>query len=62
MERDYFNPSLADRVEPCTWVENGAKDAWTVARERVRAVLKNHPPEYLSTERDAAIRDRFKIL
>lgn len=62
MERDYFYPSLADRVEPRTWAENGAKDAWTVARERVHRILETHHPEYLSKDQDAAIRSRFKIL
>ncbi|MEO0545497.1 MAG: trimethylamine methyltransferase family protein [Pseudomonadota bacterium] len=62
MERDYFYPSLADRQEPRTWCENGAKDAWTVARERASTILKDHHPQYLSTAQDAAIRSRFNIL
>jgi trimethylamine--corrinoid protein Co-methyltransferase len=61
MERDYFYPSLADRIEPRTWAENGAKDAWTNARERVRSILSNHHPKYLSAEQDAMIRSRFNI-
>ena len=62
MERDYFYPSLADRVEPRTWAENGARDAWTVARERVHSILESHHPEYLSKDQDAAIRSQFKVL
>lgn len=62
MERDYFYPSLADRTEPRTWAEGGAKDAWTVARERVREILATHHPEYLSAEQDAAIRAQFNIV
>ncbi|MGB3146821.1 MAG: trimethylamine methyltransferase family protein, partial [Paracoccaceae bacterium] len=62
MERDYFYPSLASRTEPRTWAESGAKDAWTVARERVRAILADHHPAYLSGAQDEAIRDRFNIL
>ncbi|SLN74517.1 trimethylamine methyltransferase family protein [Roseisalinus antarcticus] len=38
MERDYFYPSLADRIEPRSWAENGAKDSWAVASERVRSI------------------------
>lgn len=62
MERDYFYPSLADRTEPRTWAEGGAKDAWTVARARVREILATHHPEYLSAEQDATIRDQFNIV
>lgn len=62
MERDYFYPSLADRDEPRTWAENGAKDAWTVARERARQILADHHPQYLSTAQDATIREQFNIL
>ncbi len=62
MERDYFYPSLADRDEPRTWAANGAKDAWTVARDRARSILADHNPEYLTSDQDAAIRSQFKIL
>ncbi|MGB7334825.1 MAG: trimethylamine methyltransferase family protein, partial [Salaquimonas sp.] len=62
MERDYFYPSLADRTEPRTWADNGAKDAWSVARERARDILENHHPKYLTDAQDAAIRSQFNIL
>ena len=62
MERDYFYPSLADRIEPQSWAENGAKSAWAVATERVRGILATHHPEYLSSDQDAMIRSQFKIL
>ncbi len=62
MERDYFYPSLADREEPRTWAQKGAKDAQTVARERVHKILDTHNPEYLSPDQDKAIRARFNIL
>lgn len=62
MERDYFYPSLADRSEPKTWEANGAKDARTIARDRVRQILKDHHPEYLSSAQDADIRRTFNIL
>lgn len=62
MERDYFYPSLADRSEPKTWEENGARDARAVARDRVRQILANHHPEYLSAAQDADIRNKFNIL
>lgn len=62
MERDYFYPSLADRLEPRTWAEAGAQDAWTRAKARAREILATHHPSYLSANQDQAIRDAFKIL
>ncbi|MGV6804489.1 MAG: trimethylamine methyltransferase family protein [Ruegeria sp.] len=62
MERDYFYPALADRSEPRTWQEGGARDAWRTAREKAREVLRKHHPQYLSPEQDAEIRTKFRIL
>lgn len=62
MERDYFYPSLADRDEPRTWAENGAQDAWDRARIRVREVLRDHNPAYLTDTQEKEIRSRFNIL
>lgn len=62
MERDYFYPSLADRDEPRTWAQAGAKDAWDVANARARDILRRHRPCYLTPQQDAEIRARFNIL
>ena len=62
MERDYFYPTLADRDEPRSWAENGAKDAWSRARDRVRDILETHTPSYLTPEQEQDIRARFNIL
>ncbi|UWQ92562.1 trimethylamine methyltransferase family protein [Rhodobacteraceae bacterium M382] len=62
MERDYFYPPLADRDEPRSWAISGARDAWSVAKDKAREILTTHHPEYLSGAQDQAIRDRFKIL
>ncbi|WP_282152690.1 trimethylamine methyltransferase family protein [Ruegeria atlantica] len=62
MERDYFYPELADRQEPHTWQNDGAKDAWSSARHHAKEVLASHHPENLSAEQDAEIRKRFRIL
>ncbi|WP_299483792.1 trimethylamine methyltransferase family protein [uncultured Roseibium sp.] len=62
MERDYFYPSLADRDEPRTWAQNGARNAWDRARERAVEILESHRPVYLSQTQDRAIRDQFNIL
>ena len=62
MERDYFYPSLADRVEPRTWAANGAQDAWGRARLRAQEILNTHRPTYLTEAQDREIRARFNIL
>ncbi|MBD3666063.1 trimethylamine methyltransferase family protein [Sulfitobacter aestuariivivens] len=62
MERDYVYPDLADRAQPRTWEENGARDIWEVARDKARAILASHHPQYLDAGQDKAIRDRFPIL
>lgn len=62
MERDYFYPKLADRDDPKTWLENGAKDAWDRARVRAWDILKEPAPEYLDKSTDSEIRKKFSIL
>jgi len=59
MERDYHWPHLADRDAPVTWAEKGAPDIRARAREKARAILATHHPEYLDTATDARIRQRF---
>lgn len=62
MERDYHYPKLADRDQPRSWAEAGAKDAWHRANEQARRILRDHKPDYLNPDQDAEIRARFKIL
>jgi trimethylamine--corrinoid protein Co-methyltransferase len=62
MERDYFYPKLGDRLEPTTWAEAGAEDAWQRANREVRAVLARHQPNYIDAALDARLRAKFKIL
>jgi trimethylamine--corrinoid protein Co-methyltransferase len=62
MESDYFYPAHADREQPRTWAESGAKDAWQVANDRVREVLANHNPDYLTPEQQGEIKALFNIL
>lgn len=62
MERDYHYPVLADRDPPITWHEKGTPDIWGRARERARAILRDHHPAYLSDEQVADIRRHFTIL
>jgi len=53
---------LTDREQPATWEEQGATDMWQRANVKVREILAEHQPEYLSAEADRQIRERFKIL
>jgi len=62
MERDYFYPNLANRDEPRTWAQDGAQDAWEIAKRKARDILDNHHPEYLSTTQNQRICDAFNIL
>jgi trimethylamine--corrinoid protein Co-methyltransferase len=62
MERDYYYPKLGDRLEPTTWAEQGAQDAWQRANTLVREVLTRHNPNYIDAAVDAKIRDKFNIL
>ena len=62
MERDYLYPDLFDRAAPDVWEEEGARDLATVARERVRAILDTHHPDYLAGDADAKIRSNYNIL
>ncbi|MEM9714994.1 MAG: trimethylamine methyltransferase family protein [Pseudomonadota bacterium] len=61
METEYVYPKHADRDEPRTWAENGAKDAWARAKETAKEILASHHPNYCG-DADAAIRDRFPVL
>ena len=62
MERDYFYPKIADRDAPVIWDENGRPDVWSRARTKVRQVLSDHHPTYLSPDIEARIRGEFNIL
>lgn len=62
MERDYYYPALADRDNPTVWGDSGAPSAWDRAKDKARAVLDSHRPQYLTAEQDAEIRARFNII
>lgn len=62
MERDYHYPTMADREQPKTWADAGAKTAWDRAKIRVDDVLSTYKPAYLSAKQDAEIRAAFNII
>jgi trimethylamine--corrinoid protein Co-methyltransferase len=59
MERDYYYPSLSDRTAPQAWEEAGAREHRDRARDKARAILQDHRPDYLSSAQIAEIRARF---
>ncbi len=62
MERDYFYPSLGDRLEPGEWMEKGSEDAWQRANARARTLLQEHQVDYIDSKADSRIRRDFNIL
>lgn len=62
MQRDYYYPPIADRVDPRTWAEEGARDFWSVSRARARTILHDHYPTYLDPAVDRKIRETYNIL
>jgi trimethylamine--corrinoid protein Co-methyltransferase len=62
MQRDYFYPSLSDRIDPKTWADMGATTMWDRARVRAKTILNDHHPTYIDPTADREIRKRFNIL
>ena len=62
MERDYYYPKLGDRLEPTTWAEAGAEDAWQRANREVREVLAQPEVNHIDAALDAKLRKQFNIL
>jgi trimethylamine--corrinoid protein Co-methyltransferase len=61
MKSDYHYPALADRQSVDDWVAAGRLSIWDQARTRVADILAAPPPDHLSTDAEAQIRDRFPI-
>ena len=63
MQRDYFWPStLTDRQAPAVWEEDGAKDMWQRANDKVRNMLQEHNPVYVDPAIDSKIKENYNIL
>ena len=62
MQRDHFYPALADRNEPRTWAQEGARDIFQRAHTKVNGIFDTHHPDYLDDATDRKIRDHFNIL
>jgi trimethylamine--corrinoid protein Co-methyltransferase len=62
MNSEYYYPHTGDRQRRDDWENDGGLDMRERARQKAREILKNHQPEGISAEVDAAIRERFNIL
>jgi trimethylamine--corrinoid protein Co-methyltransferase len=62
MQRDHYYPKFADRDDPRTWEEQGAKDMWQRAHDTVKETLATHHPQYIDDILDKKIRSKYKIL
>jgi trimethylamine--corrinoid protein Co-methyltransferase len=61
MQTEYLYPEVGDRRTANDWHDGGKETVYDLAHERVKDMLANHYPEYISPEADARIRDQFAI-
>ncbi len=61
MQKDYLYPLVADRSSPKEWEERGKPDLLEQARAKVREILAEHHPHYITPELDAEIRRNYPI-
>jgi trimethylamine--corrinoid protein Co-methyltransferase len=61
MRSEYQYPGIADRTSQGAWKEEGSRNIYDRAHERVREILATHYPEHIEPAVDAKIRDRFPI-
>jgi trimethylamine--corrinoid protein Co-methyltransferase len=62
MTTEYYYPHTGDRQRREDWEREGGLDMRQRARERARAILRDHHPEPIPAAVDEAIRERFDIL
>ncbi len=60
-QTEYLYPQLADRGTYDDWKENGKRDAYEIAHEKVAKILSEHYPVYIDPAADARIREHFPI-
>jgi trimethylamine--corrinoid protein Co-methyltransferase len=61
MQSEYLYPDIADRVTPGAWEELGRTTLYEQANSRVREMLTDYYPQYISAAADARIRKQFPI-
>jgi trimethylamine--corrinoid protein Co-methyltransferase len=61
MNSEYLYPEIADRLAPVAWGNMGHKNMYQQAHDKVGQLLADYYPEYIDSEADRRIRDRFPI-
>ena len=61
METEYIYPVIGDRTSPKEWVEKGRPDIIETAIAEKNRILSAPVPRHISSELDAAIRQKFPI-
>jgi trimethylamine--corrinoid protein Co-methyltransferase len=56
IEKEHFFPSVFDRMKYEDWMREGAKDARTLAKERVNKILDEHIPEPMDEDIEKELR------
>ncbi len=59
MRSEFAKATISDREARAKWAEEGKKDAFRRAHEKVLTILARHQPREISPELDAQIRSRF---
>ncbi len=62
MQKEHYYPKLANRDDPRTWQEGGARDMWQQAHGKASQILASHYPVYIDSATDNKIRSHFNIL
>ena len=61
MQTEYLYPEVADRSTPGALEELGRQALYEKANQRVREMMADYYPEYISSAADARIREHFPI-
>jgi trimethylamine--corrinoid protein Co-methyltransferase len=61
METEYLYPEVADRRTAGEWEATGKEDIHELAHRKVKEILSGHYPDYIGSDADRRIRERFPI-
>lgn len=61
MQTEYLYPKIADRSSVAEWEYRGSPDVLASAQARVKQILAQHYPQYITPERDAALRAQYDL-
>ncbi len=61
MKREYVYSEMIDRTSIDDWQDDGGKDLWQRATDRVKSILDSHHPNYIDSTADQVIRSEYPI-